>query len=41
MEHVIDGKPQPLSLDYLSLSLFSLILVGALVAVPAFGYFVG
>ena len=41
MEHVSDGQPQFPPLDYLSLSLFSLVLVGALAAVPAFGYFVG
>ncbi len=41
MEHVIDAKTQPRSIDYLSLTLFALVMVVALVAVPAFGYFVG
>ncbi len=41
MEHIADVKPRPQSLDYLSLSLFSLVAAGTLVAVPTFGYLVG
>lgn len=41
VERVIDAKQQPVPLDYLALSLFSLVVVGALVAVPAYGYLVG
>lgn len=42
MERVAEGiEPPRIAIDYLALSVFALVLVGALVAVPVFGYYVG
>ena len=42
MERVAGGaEPAGIEFDYLALSLFSLVVVCALVAVPAFGYYIG
>jgi len=42
VERVTGGMSQPrISLDYLALSVFALVVAGALVAVPIFGYYVG